>query len=194
RFHLEVEISGPPRPSDYVSSVEAQSRRTGEMLSLRFDRTLPERTAARYQFGRPYQGELGVFDVTVRLTDGRILTGSSHSLDRPRVLPLPQGLRVDSASYPTRFTFDPVPTAGKYWCWIYRRDSLEAVYSCPTRAVPDFALPTNLLEFDVWYVISAFAAEVDTAEPDDPVASPNENISLNNLFISVGSSVFAPDY
>lgn len=193
-FHLEIEISGHPWPSGSVSSVEARSRRTGEVFSVPFDRTLPDRTKARYLFGRPYQGELGVFDVTVWLTDGRVLTGSSHSLDRPSVLPLPQGLRVNSVTYPTRFTFEPVRAAGKYWCWIYRRDSLEAVYGCPTRAVPDFTIPADLLEFGGRYLIAAFAAEVDPTEPDDPVANPSENVSVNNLFISVGSFVFTPDY
>lgn len=195
QFHLEIEVSGTPWPSNSVSSVEARSRRTGEVFSVPFGRTLPDRTKARYIFGRSYQGELGIFDVTVRLFDGRALTSSSHSLDRPRVLPLPQGLRVDRIDYPTSFTFDPVPTAGKYWCWIYRRDSLEVVYGCPTRAVPDFTIPANLLEFGGRYIIAAFAAEVDPTEPEaDPVASPNESVSVNILFIHVGLSVSAPDY
>ncbi len=194
QFHLEVEVSGAPWPSDSVNSVEARSRRTGEVISVPFNRTLPERTRARYLFDRPYQNELGIFDVTVWLIDGRVLFGSSHSLDRPRTLPIPQGLRVDSVSYPTRFTFDPVPGAGKYWCWIYRRYSLEIVYGCPTRAVPDFTIPADLLEFGGRYILSAFAAEVDPTEPDDPVANPSENVSMNNLFLAVGLSAFATDY
>ncbi|MBI2623910.1 alpha/beta fold hydrolase [Candidatus Parcubacteria bacterium] len=192
RIHIEVIVSDERgSAADYVSRVEARSRRTGEVIVIDLDWRLPNSNAS-YIFEQDYGGESGVFDITVTTTDGRTVRGASHSLDRPRQLPLPQGLNIDSVS-PTRFWFEPVPGASRYWCWVYTRFApRRAIYNCPASTTPSFTLPANLFR-DEWYVIVAFAAEIDAIEPsDDP--SRNENVSTNNLFLWPGREYSAANY
>ncbi|MBI3304863.1 alpha/beta fold hydrolase [Candidatus Parcubacteria bacterium] len=192
RFHIEVIVSDERgSAADYVSRVEARSRRTGEVIAIDLEWRLPNGNAS-YIFERDYGGEAGVFDVAVTTTDGRTVRGTSHSFDRPRQLPLPQGLNINSVS-PTRFWFEPVPGASRYWCWVYTRFApRRAIYTCPASTTPSFALPANIFRGDEWYIVVAFAAEIDATEPSD--SPSNENVAVNNLFLWPGREYSTADY
>jgi hypothetical protein len=182
-FSVQVRLSDPLGIPQNIATVTAVGRDAGDTYVLQFAAPQPD---IQNFFARvPYTGQRGIYDIVVTNRQGETISASTHALDEPSPLPVPQNLRLSDSTTAPLFAFDPVTGATSYQLRIFDASPL-AVYTTALSPTPSFQIPAGLLSEGSVYLLEAFAFNFDPDEPDSDVRSPLENRSINFISFTPG--------
>lgn len=112
----------------------------------------------------------GTYDFTVTNTNSEDATSTSHDLDKPTVVPIPEDLSFSNFSTTPVFTFtDPNSTPsledlGRIYSMSIYDNTKTFLYSSAWLATPSFTVPDGILEPGMDYFFRAISADYDTTE------------------------------